>query len=165
MAVPEAWVTRGLVSVRDVGFGFPLFFALLIEAVSAFGPATIVAYADATRGGNGVPGPAMAGADAVRHAAAGYGEPEDGNVVMWVVARAVPVAGNRAIAIDDLHADYALWCADNALPAAPTAHFEAEFDRVRGLPDLAGKIRKFGDRYYGIGLARSRSALLWGRGG
>ena len=28
---------------------------------------------------------------------------------------------------------------------------KAEFDRVRGLPDLAGKIRKFGDRYYGIG--------------
>lgn len=160
-----AWITRGFVSVRDVGFGFPLFFALLVEVVSAFGPLTIAAYAEATREGTGAAEPAMAGTDALRHAAAGYDEREDGNVIAWVAARAVPVAGNRAIAIDDLHADYALWCADNALRAASIALFEAEFNRVRGLPELAGKIRKFGGRYYGIGLVRSRSTLLSGRGG
>ncbi len=160
-----AWITRGLVSVRDVGFGFPLFFALLVEVVSAFGPLTVAAYAEATRASNGMANPALSGPDALRHAMAGYGEPEDGSVMRWVAARAVPVAGNRAISIDDLHADYALWCADNALRAAPTALFEAEFDRVRGLPELAGKIRKFGDRYYGIGLVRSRNAVLSGRGG
>ena len=34
-------------------------------------------------------------------------------------------------------------------------HFQREFDRVRELPDLAGKIRKFGERYYGIALTES----------
>ena len=44
-----AWLSRGQLSVRDIGFGFPLVFAFLIEIVSAFGPAGIVAYAEATR--------------------------------------------------------------------------------------------------------------------
>ncbi len=34
-----AWLSRGQLKVRDIGFGFPLVFALLIEVVSAFGPA------------------------------------------------------------------------------------------------------------------------------
>ena len=45
-----AWMSRGLLSVRDVGFGFPVAFALLIELVSAFGPIGIATYAAATRG-------------------------------------------------------------------------------------------------------------------
>ena len=35
-------------SVRDVGFGFPLFFALMIEIVTAFGPITLVRFAELT---------------------------------------------------------------------------------------------------------------------
>ena len=147
-----AWITRGFVSVRDVGFGFPLFFALLIEVVSAFGPVTIAAYAEASRPGathtDGVPRLAMAGFDGVRRAMAGYVEPDDGHVVLWIAERATPVVGNAAIGMDELHADY-----------------EAEFDRLRDLPDLAGKIRKFGDRYYGVGLERAnRRAIAAGRG-
>jgi hypothetical protein len=45
-----SWMSRGLLSVRDVGFGFPVAFALLIELVSAFGPIGIATYAAATRG-------------------------------------------------------------------------------------------------------------------
>jgi hypothetical protein len=41
-----AWATRGFLSVRDVGFGFPLFFALMIEIVTAFGPVTVVRFAE-----------------------------------------------------------------------------------------------------------------------
>jgi hypothetical protein len=37
-----AWLTRGSISVQSVGFGLPLFFALMIEMVSAFGPLGIV---------------------------------------------------------------------------------------------------------------------------
>ena len=44
-----AWLSRGQLSVRDIAYGFPLAFAFLIEIVSAFGPAGIVAYAEATR--------------------------------------------------------------------------------------------------------------------
>ena len=32
------------------------------------------------------------------------------------------------------------------------------FDAVRDVPELAGKIRKFGNRYYGIGLVQPRLA-------
>ena len=32
--------------------------------------------------------------------------------------------------------------------------FGAEFDRLRDIPELNGKIRKFGNRYYGIALMR-----------
>jgi hypothetical protein len=42
----HAWATRGLLSVRDVGFGFPLFFALMIEIVTAFGPVIVVRFAE-----------------------------------------------------------------------------------------------------------------------
>jgi hypothetical protein len=40
-----AWLSGGQLKVRDIAFGFPLVFAFLIEIVSAFGPAGIVAYA------------------------------------------------------------------------------------------------------------------------
>ena len=156
-----AWITGGIVSVRDVGFGFPLFFALLIEVVSAFGPLTIAAYAEASRASardkpiiESVPELAVAGHDQLRQATAGQTEPEDGHIVSWIAERAVPVSGNAAIGIEELHADYALWCAERESRAASKALFEEEFDRVRGLPDLAGKIRKFGGRYYGVGLVR-----------
>jgi hypothetical protein len=44
--------------------------------------------------------------------------------------------------------------------------FEEELDRARNLPELAGKIRKFGDRYYGIALVRGQMrALRSGRSG
>lgn len=165
-----AWITRGLVSVRDVGFGFPLFFALLIEAVSAFGPVTIAAYAEASRPGATRPdvGPrlAVARSDVQRRAMAGYVEAEDGHVVSWIAERATPVVGNAAIGIDELHSDYATWCAERSVRAGSVAFFEAEFDRLRALPDLAGKIRKFGDRYYGVGLARgNRWAIASARRG
>jgi hypothetical protein len=44
-----AWITGGWISVKDVGFGLPLFFALWIEMVSAFGPLGIVSNAEATQ--------------------------------------------------------------------------------------------------------------------
>ena len=168
-----AWITGGFVSVRDVGFGFPLFFALLIEVVSAFGPVTIAAYAEASRGSGpgkpiieGAPKLAIAGHDQLRQGIAGQTEPEDTHVVSWLAERAAPVNGNWAIGIEELHADYALWCAESGLRPGSVALFEQEFDRVRGLPELAGKIRKFGDRYYGVGLVRrDRPAITSGRSG
>ena len=37
--------------------------------------------------------------------------------------------------------------------------FGEEFDRVRDLPELTGKIRKFGNRYYGIALVEHASSV------
>src|SRR5262249_61479154 len=44
-----AWLSRGQLSVRDIAFGFPLAFAVLIEVVSSFGLAGLVAYGEATK--------------------------------------------------------------------------------------------------------------------
>jgi len=149
-----AWASRGLLTVRDVNFGFPLFFAVLIEVVSAFGPITIARYMELTREPSTKPDitvwPAMASYGRVRPALAV--EHKAGHVVEWMAARAVPAADASAIAIEVLHADYELWCAENRLRGMSVRAFGDEFDRVRDMPELAGKIRKFGNRYYGIRL-------------
>jgi hypothetical protein len=163
-----AWLTSGFVSVRDVGFGFPLFFALLIEIVSAFGPATIVAYAEATRGrptGHGTLEPATAGFDMARQAAAGSGELVQADVISWVAGRCVPVGGKRAIRLEELHSDYLQWCAARRRDAAKIATFEQAFDRACELPELAGKIRKVGKRYLGVGLAEPARSTAVARSG
>jgi hypothetical protein len=153
-----AWATRGLLSVRDVGFGFPLFFALLIEVVSAFGPITIVRYSELTRD-------PVARPDTVVPAMAGHGQPDPAvaveekaaHVVEWMATRAVPTADAAAVRLQDLHADYQLWSTANGVGQMTAEVFADAFDRVREMPELAGKIRKFGNRYYGIRLVRQAS--------
>jgi hypothetical protein len=158
-----AWVTRGLVSVRDVGFGFPLFFAFLIEVVSALGPVTIAAYAEATRAMNPAarydgPQPAMSGHVTTQPDMTGALEAPLGTVLSWLAERAAPTADQRAVSLENLHQDYVHWCGETRWRAASREAFEREFDDVRELPDLAGKIRKFGDRYYGIALVGGERA-------
>src|SRR5262249_62223340 len=60
-----------------------------------------------------------------------------------------------AVGIEELHGDYTSWSSSKPMPLT---RFQLEFDRARDLPDLAGKIRKFGDRYYGIALLAANSS-------
>jgi hypothetical protein len=148
-----AWITGGYVSVRDVGFGFPLAFAVLIEIVSAFGPVTIAGYADATR--RAVVGHVGTDRDMPRHvpsrpALPAIGRGDVGAVLSWIAERATPTHDSHAVSIDDLYDDYVAW---SSLPATGIEQFQRIFDRAREVPELAGKIRKFGDRYYGIALS------------
>lgn len=150
-----AWMSRGMVSVRDVSFGFPLAFALLIEIVSAFGPVTIAAYAEATRrdmSGHVRPGLDLARRDRSGPVTAAIAGGEMSEVLSWIAERALPTNDNRAVGVKELHGDYAGW---SAKPPMTIDRFAREFDRVRDLPELAGKIRKFGERYYGIALTGS----------
>jgi hypothetical protein len=142
-----AWATRGLVSVRDVGFSFPLAFALLIEIVSAFGPAVIVAVAAATRP-DSLMQPAAARAIMLQPATAGPA----GQVAQWLGDRTEPASAQRAVSLDELYGDYLAWCESRSLRAGAIDTFERELDDVRALPSLAGRIRKFGRRYYGLRL-------------
>ena len=148
--------------MRDIGFGFPLVFAFLIEIVSAFGPAGIVAYAEATHRTRRNPGSMtqldMARSGELMPAAASSGEP--GRVVKWMADRTEPTGDTSATTIDELHADYEVWCFGNGLRAIPADDFADEFDRVREVPQLTGKIRKFSNRYYGIRLVNSNVAPL-----
>jgi hypothetical protein len=147
-----AWITGGYVSVRDVGFGFPLAFALLIEIVSAFGPVTIAGYADATR--RVTVGRVGADLDMARHDRSGPaltdGRGDVGAVLSWIAERASPTNDNRALGIEELHHDFVAWSSTKAMLLE---RFQRAFDSARGVPELAGKIRKFGDRYYGIALS------------
>lgn len=165
-----AWLTRGFVSVRDVGFGFPLFFALLIETISAFGPVTIAAYAQASRSAtnsdtSGGLEPAMASRTRPHHAMLDQSDVVIGDVVSWIAERAAPAADTNAIGIAALHADYSGWCDVRGCRAASVNRFEKEFDHARSLPELAGKIRKFANRYYGIHLASDVSLVKIGNEG
>jgi hypothetical protein len=162
-----AWVTRGWITVRAVGFGLPLFFALMIETVSAFGPLAIVAYAEATRRHptDDTSRSVAAGRAVPRYAAAGQAgmmviETETGQVVHYMAERTEPTSDPAAISIDELHGDYELWCRRNDLRPPSRETFAAEFDRVRDMPELEGKIRKFGNRYYGICLVERNVARL-----
>jgi hypothetical protein len=150
-----AWLTRGVLSVRDVRFGFPLFFALLIEVVSAFGPITITRYVELTRpefASAGELKPAVASLVRRWPAGAELVEEQDGRVIAWMAERARPSADATSVAIDELLDDYNAWCVGKGWPMSRVNSFGDEFDRVREMPELAGKIRKFGNRYYGIAL-------------
>jgi hypothetical protein len=155
-----AWLSRGLLSVRDVGFGFPVAFALLIELVSAFGPLGIATYAAATR----TPG-AAAMAAAASLAAQQRGRPQiehqaASSVVDFVADETVPAPETSAIGSDELHAAYERWCREKGSRALDRDGFTGEFDRLRELPALRGKIRKFGMRYFGIALGREARTSL-----
>ena len=88
---------------------------------------------------------------------------ELGRVVKWMAERTEPTGDNAAISIETLHADYEVWCVGKSVSATACSEFSEEFDRVRAVPELAGKIRKFGNRYYGIRLVGSNVARLGSR--
>jgi hypothetical protein len=155
-----AWATRGLLSVRDVGFGFPLFFALLIEIVSAFGPVTVVRFAElsfAHRTPSDIDAlqPVMTGHALSRPALSGPVQSERERVAAWMAQRARPSTDGGAIGIETLYEDYRAWSAQLNKAAMSLALFGAEFDRLREMPELAKKIRKFGNRYYGLALSKT----------
>ena len=90
-----AWMSRGVLSVRDVGFGFPVAFALLIELVSFFGPLGLATYAAVTR--TPVIGNAMASPATPAPLTQGIARIEDhskGSVVDFVAEETVPAPEN-----------------------------------------------------------------------
>jgi hypothetical protein len=150
-----AWLSGGQLRVHDIAFGFPLVFALLIELISAFGPAAIAAFADAThsmgKGSTATTEPAAARHGELRPAAAGSGAPR--LVAHWMSERTEPTGGGPAISIEQLHADFAAWCDAHGIAEHGLTVFQSGFDHVRDAREVRGSIRKFGNRYYGIRIA------------
>jgi hypothetical protein len=153
-------LTRGWLSVRDVGPGLALLLAVVIELVSAFGPAVLAGYADATRGRKDstheeettkplvVVGRALS-----QHVAA---RRDERDVVMeYMAERIAPAVETQAIGSDEIFADYVAWCSGRKYAALGPRDFLAEFDRKRHECHLEGKIRKFGKRYFGIRLSEA----------
>jgi len=153
-----AWMTRGVLDVRDIGFGFPLFFALLIEVVSAFGPIGIAAYADATFARSKVIEghvrlvPAVSGSDRPWPATERKLLTDDSSVAAWMAERARPTTRARALMIDELFEDYCQWCAENNAETGDISKFRDRLNELLELPVLAGRIKRLSDRYYGVEL-------------
>lgn len=157
-----AWLSGGQLHVHDVSYGFPLVFALLIELISALGPAAIAAFADATRGAGKVSPtttePATARHGELRPVMASSGEPR--HVAHWMSERTEPTASGPAISIEQLHADFARWCAVRGVADFGEKAFQAAFDHVREAREIRGSIRKFGNRYFGIRITGGAVRLL-----
>ena len=159
-----AWLSRGLLSVRDVGFGFPVAFGLLIEMVSAFGPIGVATYASATRSiGSSVvvASPASLTRPDVAPLLAGRSA---GSVIDFMSEQTEPASESVAIGGHQLHEAYVRWSGDKGQTALRVEDFITEFDRLRDLPELRGEIRKFGSRYFGISLAMPQRKRSAGRG-
>jgi hypothetical protein len=160
-----AWATRGLLNVRDVGFGFPLFFALMIEIVTAFGPITIVRFAELSTASAVTSSHTATWPDTARHVgtrpvAGLVTDRLEDRVAEWMSARAMPRSDGGATSLSNLYQAFEAWCATEQLPGCEVTAFARAFDRLREMPELNGKIRKFGTRYYGIavrGGAHARS--------
>lgn len=151
------WLTGGRLTTDSVAFGMPLFFALMIEFVSTFGPVGIAAYAEATRR-------ATTRYDAPLSVAARHDVPRPavsriGAVIDYVSERTEPSHPTHAVSLDALHQGYAAWCAAAGLDALAEQQFAEEFDALRSEPELGGRIRKFGSRYYGIKLVADRARV------
>jgi hypothetical protein len=152
-----AWLTRGLLSVRDVGFGLPLAFAVMIEMVSAFGPFGIVAFAENMHGGprRDMSGRVLPEPDVSRHHL-DAAEPAGavGEIIAYIAERTEPADSGGGLGLEELLTDYGTWCKQGNFVALARKEFIRAFDRLRASPELEGSIKKFGNRYFGIALAR-----------
>ncbi len=135
-----AKLSRGALTAGDIGPALAMLLAVMIELISSFGGAVLVAYADATV-----------------HNAAGTGNKHAGTVIGYLAERVEPAAANTSLPADDLHADYHLWCLRHDRAPLPLSEFISALDQIRGEKDLK-KIRKRKDRYYGIRLNAARRA-------
>ena len=145
-------------TVRDVGFGLPLAFAIMIEMVSAFGPLGILTYAEVTD---------TTRRDVSRHVAsvrdmsgpAVAVDQDPAQLVAYIAERTEPAESAASVGIDELFADYRAWCAQRRAGSLRLEEFMRAFDVLRASPELQGKIKKFGARYFGIALAATKGTV------
>jgi hypothetical protein len=132
-----ARLSRGWLSPGDIGPGLSLLLAVTIELVSAFGPAVLSTYAEATE------------TPARDRRTKGIGR-----VIDYLAERVEPARGSEMLSESDLYADYCAWCCVTHRTASPAPEFVAALDQLRRENGL-GKIRKRKDCYAGIRLVPS----------
>jgi len=128
----------------------------MIEMVSAFGPLGILAYAETMHvapwrdtSGHVAKTPGASRVPATAADTSG----DVGQLISYVAERTEPTESAAALGIDELFADYLAWCRHRKIVALDQKQFGHAFDRLRTSPELEGKIKKFGSRYFGIALA------------
>ena len=159
-----AWLTRGYLSAREVGFTMPVMFAGLIEAVSSFGLWLAFLVLSVPSKPDTKPDtsssvrlePAQTSSRSTQLVMSSLGEAElveAGNiesVLSYLIEATAPSAGPGAIGTTELHGDYRRWCNSKSMAALSRSAFIVELDRLRAANNELSGIRKFGDRYYGL---------------
>ena len=158
-----SWLTRGMVTVDNVAFAWPAFFALIVEGLSGFGPTIVFALVDIARSKQRDSEPDRARQSSPLPALASIGELElvepkrQGRVIDYLTDCTDPADENSALGTEELFADYRAWCRRKGLGGASEEIFVGDFDRLREAHAL--DVRKFGSRYYGLRL-RSRLPVV-----
>ena len=169
-----AWLTRGYLSAREVGFTMPVMFAGLIEAVSAFGLwLAFLVWSVSSK--PDTPKPARASPVELEPVEARRGSTElvvsnpvevvaeDGDVetvLAYLIDATAPTADAGAIGAGDLHTDYRRWCGTTAATPLSRAAFVREFDRLRARNAELSCVQKFGERYYGLHIEDRQMRVL-----
>jgi hypothetical protein len=115
----------------------------VFEAIGVLCPAILFAVAEGTLGASGRVQTRHVVHDAV------------GPVVDFLDDCTEPSDDGRALAIGELYVAYT--SEEKGTTAISVQNFAAELDRERGRPEMRTRVRKFGDRYYGIGLVSGKA--------
>jgi hypothetical protein len=147
---PQAEVIGRLLGMRpeDAEAWYALLFALAVEAAAM----TVLLIAETTTGHRVSSVVAMSEAAPVQRSVR-LRAMDRGKVIDWLRERAVPADATTATMLEALQADYEAWCAAQEMEASSERVFAEELDRLRGIPEIAGNIKKRGNRYYGIKLS------------
>jgi hypothetical protein len=148
------------VAREDAEAWYALLFALAVEAaaMSVLVLAETTTYHHRQAEKSVAPPPIVQRKD--RGSASEAGRSEAGRVVGWMRDRAIPTENTTATTLEVLYADYEVWCSGRALKAMTVEEFAEAFDRMREIPEVAGNIKKFGNRYHGIKLVDTKVAKL-----
>ena len=156
-----AWLTFGFVSVESVARGWPVFFALLVEGLSGFGPTIVVALIESARAKRRADAGSVTTTAASTVATATPAEiiepAKKGKVHDYVHDCTDPADENAGLGANDLFEDYGRWCKRMGFSSTSQDGFLGELDEFR--EKELSEVRKFGNRYYGLRL-RSRLPVV-----
>jgi hypothetical protein len=158
-ANPQAEVIARLLHVarEDAEAWYALLFTLAVEAAAM----SVLVLAETTTAHHCQAEKSMAQPAVVQVQQKERGDgSEAGQVLDWMRDRAVPTENGTSTTLEVLHADYEVWCSGRELKAMTVEAFTEAFDLMREIPEVAGNIKKFGNRYYGIKLVDTKVAKL-----
>jgi hypothetical protein len=154
---PQAEVIARLLHVarEDAEAWYALLFALAVEAAAM----SVLVLAETTTHHHRQAERSVAPPPVVQRKEQGSSS-EVGRVLDWMRDRAIPTENAAGTTLEVLHADYEVWCSGRELKAMTVEAFAEAFDLMREIPEVAGNIKKFGNRYYGIKLVDTKVAKL-----
>jgi len=156
---PQAEVIARLLHVarEDAEAWYALLFALAVEAAAM----SVLVLAETTTHHHRQAEKSVAPPAVVHVQRKERGSPsEAGRVLDWMRDRTIPTENGTPTTLEVLQADYEVWCTGRELKAETVEAFAETFDHMREIPEVAGNIKKLGNRYYGIKLVDTKVVKL-----